>query len=257
MATSDAELLREWSVKIREVGTAKGWSVWAAAYMNPDVEFVDTGMPSTESVVAELRRLDRVSVLREVDEQFAAMKLPDELKGTLNAGSYADAWRRCRAIVQAMAKEKGSRPEPEPLVVSRYDVAMEPASEEEPVFTVGAVAEDGRPVALCFAPETRRKVAAWLAPTAAERLAHASAFEVPRPGRLPLLVQRSYGHADRWVILDHDGHCWDRDGYWVAHFGGIAGDAKRDSARFTLAEVWPLVHQIAAGETAGNEDGEG
>ncbi|MBL1115366.1 hypothetical protein JK364_23635 [Streptomyces sp. 110] len=110
VAASDAELLREWSVKIREVGTAKGWSVWAAAYMHPDVEFVDTGMPSTETIVAELRRLDRVSVLREVDEQFAAMKLPDELKGMFNAGSYADAWRRCRAIVQAMAEEKGSRP---------------------------------------------------------------------------------------------------------------------------------------------------
>ncbi|WP_103544023.1 hypothetical protein [Streptomyces sp. SM1] len=164
VAASDAELLREWSVKIREVGTARGWSVWAAAYMDPDVEFVDTGMPSTETIVAALRRLDRVSVLREVDEQFAAMKLPDELKGTFNAGSYADAWRRCRVIVQAMAKEKGSRPEHEPLVVSRYDVAMEPASEEEPVFTVGAVTEDGRPVALCFDPETRRKVAAWLAP---------------------------------------------------------------------------------------------
>ncbi|WP_157855738.1 hypothetical protein [Streptomyces aureocirculatus] len=135
-------------MKIREVGTAKGWSVWAAAYVDPDVEFVDTGMPSTETIVADLRRLDRDSVLREVDEQFAAKKLPDELKGTLNAGSYAE----------------GSRPEPEPLVVSRYDVAMESASEEEPVFTVAAVTEDGRPVALCFDPETRRKVGAWLAP---------------------------------------------------------------------------------------------
>ncbi|MDX2545885.1 hypothetical protein ACOT81_38135 [Streptomyces sp. WI04-05B] len=55
VAASDAELLREWSVKIREVGAAKGWSVWAAAGMDPDVEFVGTGMPSTETVVAELR----------------------------------------------------------------------------------------------------------------------------------------------------------------------------------------------------------
>lgn len=55
VATSDAELLREWSVKIREVGAAKGWSVWAAAGMDPDVEFVGTGMPSTETIVAELR----------------------------------------------------------------------------------------------------------------------------------------------------------------------------------------------------------
>jgi hypothetical protein len=54
-----------------------------------------------------------------------------------------------------------------PLVVSRFDVAMEPAPEEEPVLTVGAIAEDGRPVALLFGEETRRKVASWLAPTAA------------------------------------------------------------------------------------------
>lgn len=51
-----------------------------------------------------------------------------------------------------------------PLVVSRFDVAMEPAPEEEPGLTVGAVAENGRPVALVFDPETRAKVAAWLAP---------------------------------------------------------------------------------------------
>ncbi|WP_426568122.1 hypothetical protein [Streptomyces canus] len=153
----------------------------------------------------------------------------------------------------------------EPVPVSRYDVAIAPAPEEEPVLTVGAIAEDGRPVALLFDPEARRKVAAWLAPTEvgekssphgadatpdpAELLAYASAFEVPRPGRLPLLVQRSYGHADRWAILDRDGHCWHRDGYWVVHFGGIADDRRRDSARFPLAEAWPLAHRIAAGET--------
>jgi hypothetical protein len=100
---SEAELLREWAARVRQVDAAKGWSVWAAAFMDPDVPFVDTGMPSTETIVAELRRLDRAAVLREVDEQFAAMKLPEHLKGTLNAGSYADAWRTCRAIVKAMA----------------------------------------------------------------------------------------------------------------------------------------------------------
>ena len=51
----------------------------------------------------------RADVLAEVDAQFAAMKLPEELQGTFNAGSYADAWRRCRRAVQAMAGEKSSR----------------------------------------------------------------------------------------------------------------------------------------------------
>ncbi|MGW0868917.1 hypothetical protein ACWD3J_16415 [Streptomyces sp. NPDC002755] len=42
-------------MKIREVGTPKGWSVWAAACVDPDVEFVGTGMLSTETIVADLR----------------------------------------------------------------------------------------------------------------------------------------------------------------------------------------------------------
>jgi len=54
--------------------------------------------------------------------------------------------------------------DPTPLIVSRFDVAMESAPEEEPVLTIGAIAEDGRPVALRFDVEDRRKVAAWLAP---------------------------------------------------------------------------------------------
>lgn len=70
----------------------------------------------------------------------------------------------------AILREKAGAPESGPLVVSRYDVAMEPAPGEEPVFTVGAIAEDGRPVALLFDPETRRKVAGWLAPHDADGL---------------------------------------------------------------------------------------
>lgn len=46
----------------------------------------------------------RAEVLREVDAEFAAMKLPP----AFNAGSYADAWRRCRTIVQAMAGEEAT-----------------------------------------------------------------------------------------------------------------------------------------------------
>ncbi|MFF7880942.1 hypothetical protein ACH40F_08315 [Streptomyces sp. NPDC020794] len=62
---------------------------------------------------------------------------------------------------EVLAKDQAT-----PLVVSRFDVAMEPAPEEEPVLTVGAIAEDGRPVALLFDKETRRKVAGWLTPAA-------------------------------------------------------------------------------------------
>ncbi|MDX2749620.1 hypothetical protein PV413_03360 [Streptomyces scabiei] len=232
----------------------------------------------------ELLAEHRIEVLRLVDEQFAAMKLPEHLQGTFNAGSYADAWRRCRAVVLSMIEttstEKGTRglhpregestpavprpgpgapityaghtwpsayewclwimqhnaapgpaqngqraalaayrtevraealheattaaeseatrlyddqgqraaggaravaellrqmtdqaqAAPVPLVVSRYDTAIEPAPEEDPVLTVGAIAEDGRPVALLFDEETRAKVSGWLAPAELERL---------------------------------------------------------------------------------------
>lgn len=67
--TEDRRVL---ATRIREVGTAKGWSTWAAAYIDPDTEFVDTGMPSTETIVAELRRLDRVTTLREVEAAITA-----------------------------------------------------------------------------------------------------------------------------------------------------------------------------------------
>lgn len=107
-ATDD--VLRGWAAKIREVGAAKGWSVWAAAFLDPDSDFVDTGMPSTESIVAELRRLDRLAILRQVDERLAAMKLPEHLKGTFNAASYADAWQDCRARVASMVAEAGAGP---------------------------------------------------------------------------------------------------------------------------------------------------
>ncbi|MEU1494330.1 hypothetical protein ABZ456_29265 [Streptomyces sp. NPDC005776] len=52
----------------------------------------------------------------------------------------------------------------DPIVVSRFDVAMEPAPEDEQVLTVGCIAADGRPVALVLDPETRARVAGWLSP---------------------------------------------------------------------------------------------
>ena len=45
-----------------------------------------------------------------VDKRLAAMTLPEHLKGTFNAGSYADAWRHCRNVVQEMAAALGSTP---------------------------------------------------------------------------------------------------------------------------------------------------
>lgn len=73
---------------------------------------------------------------------------------------------RAAALVELHALE--ARSTPNPLIVSRFDIGMEPALEEEQVFTIGAIAEDGTPVALMFDEETRRKVGGWLVADAAE-----------------------------------------------------------------------------------------
>lgn len=63
--------------------------------------------------------------------------------------------------LMANARREG---EEDVLVVTRFDTAIEPAPEEEQVLTIGAIADDGRPVGLLLDEETRRKVAGWLAP---------------------------------------------------------------------------------------------
>lgn len=176
------DVLRGWAARIRETGTAKGWSVWAADFINPDVEFVGTGMPSTETIVAELRRLDRAAVLREAADFY------DQLLKDMGDDVTCDSryWTAIRDVARGLRRraddieqEKdtsgghqlsaGESTPAEPLIVSRYDDAMEPAPEEEPVFVVGAVAQDGRPVALLFDREARAKVGGWLAPDATAR----------------------------------------------------------------------------------------
>lgn len=95
----------------------------------------------------------------------AAMELHVALSMRLDA---TEAYR----LAHAYRDEVLARERTEPLVVSRFDVAMEPTPEEEPILTIGAIAEDGRPVALRLDEETRRKVAGWLAPTTADGQAY-------------------------------------------------------------------------------------
>ena len=99
-------------------------------------------------------------------------EVDQHLRRILAEDTYLSFQQAIGAQAMAGEAERGkdtsdgeSTPGPaEPLIVSRYDVVMEPAPEEDHVLTVGALAEDGRPVALLFDQEARRRVAGWLAP---------------------------------------------------------------------------------------------
>ncbi|TXS55225.1 hypothetical protein [Streptomyces sp. t39] len=83
-----------------------------------------------------------------------------------------DAATRVGRTAEKTAAEKDTRDsvshtgESTPLVVSRFDVVLQPAPEEGQLLTIGAIAEDGRAVALVLDPETRARLADWLRPVA-------------------------------------------------------------------------------------------
>lgn len=208
-ATDD--VLREWARKVREVGTAKGWSVWAAAFMDPDVPFVDTGMPSTESIVAELRRLDRVAVLREASSIAERLRQFEPATGARKAAQISENIGVLRVVEELRRRaDEGER---------------------------GKDTSDGR-----------QPSAGESTPALAELLRYAEAFEIPRPGNtVPLLLERSYAGGDRWSIGDREGRRWDRELGFVYERLDL-DERTRTDTRFPLAEAWPFAHRIAAGE---------
>lgn len=96
----------------------------------------------------------------------------------------------------------------DPLIVSRYDIAMEPAPEDEPNLIIGAVADDGQPVALFLDPETRDKVARWLAPdlfSEVERLrARLAEIEQYAPPGLDPVEDIEFKVAGDWGVSGAD-----------------------------------------------------
>lgn len=119
----------------------------------------------------------------------------------------------------------------DPLIVDRFDTAMEPAPEDPPVLIVGATAADGRPVALFFDAETRAKVAAWLAPTRSNS---------PREHRLAQLLDTIRTHGGPWTT---------RRVLAVRSRTGAA--PQRGTARRDLAELHRRGHLTAHGPTDG------
>ncbi|MET9776246.1 hypothetical protein ABZ023_18630 [Streptomyces sp. NPDC006367] len=66
----------------------------------------------------------RAETLAEVDERLAAMTLPEYLKGTFDAGSYGEAWRHCRNVVQELAAVAGGARSPAEEELLRVQGAM-------------------------------------------------------------------------------------------------------------------------------------
>lgn len=109
-----------------------------------------------------------------------------------------------RAAAELLTRAAGQQPYgSEVITVSRYNTAMEPAPEEEPLFAIGAIDEDGRPVALLFDVETRRKVAGWLAPNeVGEKSSRAAADATSGPtGRVAQLLDAIRTARGRWTTV--------------------------------------------------------
>lgn len=107
VAETRAEEQRWWAARIRETGTAKGWSTWAAAFIDPDVEFVDTDMPATETIVAELRRLDRADTLRDVWTRLLA-----ERRQQAGRALFSDGIAHAASLVEQWAADTERRAAP-------------------------------------------------------------------------------------------------------------------------------------------------
>lgn len=101
----------------------------------------------------------------EAADWFASYQFPAADGDWARGRDAAIAWVVSVLRIPNPQRSNVAAPVDEPtvlLIVSRFDEAMEPALEEEQIFVIGAVAEDGRPVALLLDVEDRRKVAGWL-----------------------------------------------------------------------------------------------
>lgn len=128
-----------------------------------------TAVPSSDNAEAKTRAQEmldayRAEVLREALAAVEGERLHDDTNHPEDK-AYGQA---IDDAVTAVSRLTDTELEVVPLMVSRFDTAMEPALEEEQIFIVGAIAEDGRPVALRFDRDDRRKVAQWLAPETVE-----------------------------------------------------------------------------------------
>ncbi|MFI0236378.1 hypothetical protein [Streptomyces sp. NPDC016845] len=111
------EMLRSMAVEIKALGDERGWSIWAAHYMHPDVEFVDTGGLDSATLLRRLKREHRVEVLLEGAVELE--RIADETESRvaehygpasgIGPGS-AEMVREAARTLREMAGEKATAP---------------------------------------------------------------------------------------------------------------------------------------------------
>ncbi|MFZ3556431.1 MULTISPECIES: hypothetical protein [unclassified Streptomyces] len=109
-----AEVLRDMAAEVKALGDARGWSIWAAQYMHPDVEFVDTGALDTEEKATDTASATATPHVFIEDARLRALhnamtakrgewRSSDALRAVRDSGirgvSRGDASRLLRALV--------------------------------------------------------------------------------------------------------------------------------------------------------------
>lgn len=134
--------------------------------------FKDTGVPPlVHDTLTDLLDAYRLEVIAERDTQtieWLEKKAQEEGRANRDSRNRGDVLTRMADKLSRGAVRPPLSKRADPVTVSRFDVAMEPAPEEEQILTIGCIDENGRPVALLLDMETRSKVARWLAPELTE-----------------------------------------------------------------------------------------
>ncbi|MEU6340225.1 hypothetical protein ABZ883_04650 [Streptomyces sp. NPDC046977] len=90
-----AHVLRAKAAEIMALGEANDWSIWAAQYLHPDVEFVNTGEQSGESLAAAVKRQHRSEALHDAIEAVAAL-----IRSSRADDPTRDSW--CAGVAAAL-----------------------------------------------------------------------------------------------------------------------------------------------------------
>ncbi|MFJ5217230.1 hypothetical protein ACIP98_21215 [Streptomyces sp. NPDC088354] len=102
-------VLRAKAAEIMALGEANDWSIWAAHYLHPDVEFVNTGEQSGETLAAVVQRRHRAAAFHEAAEAVAALDYYSRHAGT-EFDHARDAWITGKFDAVELLRQKATAP---------------------------------------------------------------------------------------------------------------------------------------------------